>query len=355
MILPFERNFSYLTNFKGRFIPSLVNDLSRFEKIQSGFLMCVSENMTGYVVFREGKTVSINGFYNCAGNEWPAFNSFIPFLTSSNLDVYSFVIEDTGMIENVITLLSSPSVLMVPFELADIKRITGMIEAEKETGAVCFKNGTIINMAVYNKGCFEKFYYYHPGTKSYAADSSATTFESYLSSFQALKPFVVYKRKIDKNESIRIAGDDFFPLAEPLSVMIEFYAGLFEVAYRHLKEKLGESKVAEITNQLLNVLRQKYSPLYSTIGYSKEKGRVNWESLLDERKFISNEYRFDKYHLYLDELLRMILKMSQSVFGDKMESTVIVSIKKRLEFIDKKDPFIKEMAGRVDKMVEKVK
>jgi hypothetical protein len=148
MILPFERNFSYLTNFKGRFIPSLVNDLSRFEKIQSGFLMCVSENMTGYVVFREGKTVSINGFYNCAGNEWPAFNSFIPFLTSSNLDVYSFVIEDTGMIENVITLLSSPSVLMVPFELADIKRITGMIEAEKETGAVCFKNGTIINMAV---------------------------------------------------------------------------------------------------------------------------------------------------------------------------------------------------------------
>nr|HPG35995.1 hypothetical protein [bacterium] len=77
--------------------------------------------------------------------------------------------------------------------------------------------------------------------------------------------------------------------------------------------------------------------------------------LYNERRYISIEYRFGEYHLYLDELLRLMLRISSSALGSRVNEKLVPGIRKYIEFMDKKDLIMKEMAHRVDKMVEKVK
>ena len=355
MLVPFERNFTYISKFNASYIPTFLNDLFNFEKIPGGLMICVSNEKTGYILFKDSKVISVNGFYFSAGNELSGNIPFSVICDSSNLDVYINVIEDSRTIDVLSGFLNSAVTFAAPFELSDIKRITGMIEAEKETGILGFKHGSVMNMATYNNGALEAFFYYHPGTRSYALDTNPATFGSYLLSVDKLKPFVVYKRcpagdipHSDKHEIEFLKND-------PLLAMTMAYIDVFELICKALKEKLDVLKIVEVFDQLLKILRDKYSPLYTTISYSLETGCVNWVDLFKERRYISMEYRFGEYHLYLDELLRIMLKISSSALGSRINEKLIPGIKKYIEFMDKKDFIMKEMAHRVDKMVEKVK
>lgn len=355
MLLPFEKNVLFTSRFNGKYLPTLINDLFKFEKIPGGIIACVLEDRTGFVLFRENKIISINSFHNGPGNEWARCSSLFSILESGSLDVFVNVIDDSDVIDNISVFLNSSTAMMIPYEFADIKRIISMIEAEKESGVIGFKNGAVVNMAVYKEGTLEKFYYYHPATRAYAFDSNPLVFESYLSLFHELKPFVVYKRGSGGKVFSPDACELEFLHNDSVASLILSYTDIFELIYKELKEKLEESKVVNISTHLFNALREKYSPLYNSVNYSKATGSVNWNSFFDERKYISVEYRFEKYHLYLDELLRLMLKISQSAIGSSINETMIPSIRKYLEHLYEKEPDKKEMVDRVDKMIEKVK
>lgn len=355
MLIPFERNFTYINKFNPVYLPTFVNDVFNFENIPGGLIICVSNEKTGYVLFKENKVISVNGFHFRTGSELPETISFFSLLNSQHIDIYVNVIEDGKTIDALSGFLNLPVTFAAPFELSDIKRITGMIEAEKETGMIGFKHGSVVNLASYDKGEMKTFFYYHPGTRSYAFDNNPGTFESYLSSIDKLKPFLVYKRCSDTLTRYSDKQELEFFQNDPLLAMTMVYIDIFELICKALKEKLDVVKITGVFEQLFRVLRDKYSPLYTTISYSKETGCVNWVDLFKERKYISIEYRFGEYHLYLDELLRLLLKISSSVLGDRINEKLVPGIKKYLEFMDKKDLIMKEMADRVDKMVEKVK
>ncbi len=355
MLVPFERNFKYINKFNAVYIPTFLNDLFKFENISGGLMVCVSNEKVGYILFRDKKIVSANGLYFSTGGELPGNVPFSVICDSSGIDVYVNVIEDAHVIDALSCYLNSAVVFAAPFELSDMKRITGVIEAEKETGILGFKHGAVMNLAEYHKGLLKTFYYYHTGTKSYAFDTNPATFSSYLLSVYKLKPFVIYKRmsagdvsRPDKNELEFLQND-------PLLAMTMAYIDIFELVCKAMKEKLDVPKITEVFEQMLKVLRDKYSPLYTTISYSPEKGCVNWADLYNERRYISIEYRFGEYHLYLDELLRLMLRISSSALGSRVNEKLVPGIRKYIEFMDKKDLIMKEMAHRVDKMVEKVK
>jgi hypothetical protein len=111
--------------------------------------------------------------------------------------------------------------------------------------------------------------------------------------------------------------------------------------------------MVDVSNSVFNALKKKYFPLYSTVSYSSETGTVNWNALFDERRYISVEYRFGHYHLYLDELLKLLLKVAESVFHEEMGNTLVPRLKNYLAITDSSDRNLKEMAYRIDKMLEK--
>jgi hypothetical protein len=195
--------------------------------------------------------------------------------------------------------------------------------------------------------------YYHPDTKTYAIDKTIEAFTGYMNSMRSLDSFVIFKKFQTGIANIPERREQQFLQNDPIITMVLCYIDIFELVYKVLISRLNESQMVEISNKVFDALKKKYYPLYSTISYSSETQTVNWNSLFDERRYISVEYRFGHYHLYLDELLKLLLKVSDTVFKDDMNDILVPRLKNYLAMTDVGDRNLKEMAYRIDKMLEK--
>ena len=353
MLLPFERNLLYINGFDSVFIPSLVNDTFRFENVPGGLVLCVTKESTGYILFKKSKAVAISAFSNANGRQLPKNVSFFSILDSDDIDIYLNAIEDHDLVMHLEAFFKMPVTFSAPFNLTDMKRLVGFIEAERLSGILGVKHGSVMNTAVFSNGDFSYMNYYHPDTKSYAVDRTMDAFTSYMDSMRSLDTYIIFKTYKTGFVDVPERREQQFLQNDPIITMLLCYIDIFELIYKVLKMKLDDSQMVDMSNSVFNALRKKYYPLYSTVSYSSETGTVNWNALFDERRYISLEYRFGHYHLYLDELLKLLLKVSESVFHNDMGDTLVPRLKNYLAMTDTGDRNLKEMAYRIDKMLEK--
>jgi len=353
MLLPFERNLLHISNFDSTYIPSLVNDTFRFENVAGGLVFCVTKETTGYILFRKNKPIALSAFSNNTGEQLPKNISFFSILDSSELDIYLNAIEDGDLVTHLEAFFKMPVTFSAPYKLTDMKRLVGFIEAERLSGILGIKHGSVMNTAVFSEGDFSYMNYYHPDTKSYAIEKTVEAFTSYTESMRSLDSYVIFKTFKTGLIDIPERREQQFLQNDPIITLVLCYIDIFELIYKVLKTRLDESQMMDVSNKVFNALRKKYFPLYSTVSYSTETGTVNWNALFDERRYISVEYRFGHYHLYLDELLKLLLKVGESVFGNEMADTLVPRLKNYLVMTDSGDRNLKEMAYRIDKMLEK--
>lgn len=353
MLLPFERNLLYINGFESIYIPSLVNDTFRFENVAGGQVLCVTKESTGYILFKKNKPVALTAFSNATGEILPKDSSFFSILDSETLDVYLNAIEDTDIVSHLEAFIKMPVTYSAPIKLTDMKRLVGFIEAERLSGIFGVKHGSVLNTAVFSNGDFSYMNYYHPGTKSYAVDRTIEAFTSYMNSMRSLDSYVIFKTfKTGAVETSQRREQQLLQ-NDPIITMVLCYIDIFELIYKVLKMRLDNSQMVDVSNSVFNALKKKYYPLYSTVSYSSETETVNWNALFDERRYISVEYRFGHYHLYLDELLKLLLKVAENVFGSDMKDDVVPRLKNYLAITDPGDRNLKEMVYRIDKMLEK--
>lgn len=353
MLLPFERNLFNIDDFKGSYIATLVNDIFRFENLSGGVVMCSSSEKTGYILFKNGKILNVCAFYNEQGTSIPRQVPFQNFFDLFSIDVYVNAIEDVSMIEEINSLLCTPVMFSAPSDLLSADRLIGYIREKELSGTMGFKHGAVLNTANFTNGAFSAFSYYHPGTMSYTTDRTENVFKGYLTANEKLCPYMFFKVKsgyggADRKEISMFQND-------PVQSMFLCYVDVFDIIFKSVKERLDENRLSEVCNVLFKTLRDKYYPLYSTVSYSRETRTVNWNALYNERRYISAEYRFGHYHLYLDELLKLLLKIALSVYGPDGIPKVFIKIRKYLDLTDKNEVILKEMNDRVDKILEKLK
>lgn len=353
MLVPFERNLLYISKISGDHLPTLLNDIFRFEDIQGGIVLCVSRYKTGYILFQQNKVLSLCAYLNECGSGSERQVPFQDILESTSIDVYVNAIDDISIIEQINAIFNIPALFAAPYELAEIQRLIGFIEAEKLNGIMGFRHGAVLNTAVFSNGIFLYMTYYHKGTKSYATEKTQSTFINYIASIEKLKPYVFFKKirneirnLSDKREMLLIQNDSIL-------AMSLCYFDMFDIIFKIIRDKTDENKLVEITDSLFKSLREKYFPLYSSVSYSSKTGTINWNAFYEERKFIALEYRFTQYHLYLDELLKLLLKVS--IPDQKTDKEVVSRLKNYLLLVDKSDVNLKEMIYRVDKIIEKLK
>lgn len=355
MLVPFERNLHYIPDFNGSYITTLLNDVFRFENVAGGVVLCVMPDKTGYVLFKNNRIINLCALTNETAPDLPRQIPFQSFFESSSIDVYVNAVEDISLIDDLNAVFNMPVMFSAPSGLADIQKLVQHIEDEKLSGILGFRHGAVLNTALFTKGAFSYLAYYHSGTKSYAIEKTTSAFKAYLEISEQLAPYIFFKKlrpeqknSADKKEMGTIQND-------PILSMFLCYVDIFDIIFRTIKERMDENKLAEICSIMLKSLRDKYYPLYSTVFYSRDAKTVNWNALYDERKYISSEYRFAHYHLYLDELLKLLLKISFSIYGHEMGEKVLFKVRKYLDLVDKNDINLKEMIYRVDKILEKLK
>lgn len=354
MLVPFEKNHLLKLDLSGFYLSSFINDTLKFEENITGLMILIADDLTGYLLFSNGSPLFFKCLANNSGNEWPQEYGCEILFSLKSVDIYVNTIKDHGMFNALNLFFNSPTAFMVSSETSDIKRMTGIISAQKESGVLGFKNGAILNLATVKNGIPESLYFYLPDKKRYASEKDPSIFNAVIASVDKLKPFVVFRRYVnvhDHNEFlIKMLNE-----SDVIKKMIESYTVIFETIYRVFKMALSIEKTSEISEKIFTFLRGKYDPLYSTVGYSKESGKVNWEAIAEERKYIASDYRYEKYHLYLDELLRLLLKVSQSVLDPETNKKMVLLIREKNNPDKKNDTVLKEIANRVDKMLEKVK
>lgn len=355
MLIPFERNLIYLHNFNSSYLSTLLNDVFRFENISGGLLLCASADRTGYILFKNNKVINLCTYINENGSELPGQVPFQCFSETASVDVYVNVIEDGQMIEDINTVFNMPVMYSAPSELADIQKLIGFVESEKISGIMGFKHGSVLNTAVFSDGVFLRLSYYHADTRSYAVEKARISFNNYISLLPDFKPYIFFKRAHPEIKNGLDKKEASFLHSDPILGMFLCYVDMFEIIFRTIKEKISEAKLIDVCGVLFKSLKDKYYPLYSSVSYSKETRTVNWNALYDERRYVSLEYRFAQYHLYLDELLKLLLKIAISIYGGEMNEKVLVKIREYLSMVDKDDLNLKEMTYRVDKILEKLK
>ncbi|HNW82037.1 MAG TPA: hypothetical protein PKG52_04020 [bacterium] len=355
MLVPFERNLYHISDFNGSYITTLLNDVFRFENMVGGVILCVLSDKTGYILFKNNRIVNLCAFTNEQGADLPRQIPFQSFFESSSIDIYVNAIEDISVIDDLNAVFNMPVMFSAPSGLSDIQKLIRHIEAEKLSGVLGFRHGSILNTALFTKGGFSYLAYYHSGTKSYTVERTPAAFNTYLAANEKLNPYIFFKKlkpehknSIDKKELGMVQND-------PILSMFLCYVDIFDIIFRTIKERMDENKLTEICSILFKSLRDKYYPLYSTVSYSREAKTVNWNALYNERKYISSEYRFAHYHLYLDELLKLLLKITFSIYGQETDEEVLSKVRKYMDIVDKSDINIKEMTYRVDKILEKLK
>jgi len=141
--------------------------------------------------------------------------------------------------------------------------------------------------------------------------------------------------------------DDF---DDPLMLIVEKYFVVFNHMQEIMDNLYGENTLQEL-NQLLERYKQKYPPLYRGLYINPETHRINWERMVDNRSRVDVKFRYDRFPLYLDEIMLDFVKLLYErtrIEGIRQLRDLIIKLK---EFSPDRDS---ETSDRFFKKLEKV-
>jgi hypothetical protein len=101
---------------------------------------------------------------------------------------------------------------------------------------------------------------------------------------------------------------------EPLDILLEKYIAALNLSEQVLRTH-NEIRTVELVDQLLEHLKEKYPPLYRGVYRNPETGFINWEQIRFNREKVNVQYRYDRFVLYLDEIVLKVLQLIQKETG----------------------------------------
>jgi len=72
--------------------------------------------------------------------------------------------------------------------------------------------------------------------------------------------------------------------------------------------------VNTLIDSVFKQLRSKYIPLFQNISFNSKTRAINWGDLLKDRVDIPDQYKFENYTIYLDDLLKLLLDLIFKTF-----------------------------------------
>ena len=345
MLLPFTTVISSLTDFEGRFFPTLINDTIRDRKVSRALFLGVSDKKVGYVLCSEGSIAASALFSFDDGGKIMQSENLEPLL-SEKLRIYLLNADDEQIFLILHHFLSSGMSENSECSTSELLNLLGEIAKHTEReDLVCFRHGIVMNTVRFTNGSFTDFVYYNPDLKSYVTEQDPVVFGAYLSSLDVTKPQIFHKTA-NPEQGVHAAASEFLEQKDPVITSSYTYFDILSVIVKSLTDTLGEAQTKDLSEQLFGFLQKKYHPLFSALHYSEETHDVNWTSVIGERKFISEQYRYASYHCYLDEFLKLFFKSSLELLETEVIQNTLIEADRILK--EKND---KETSKQIRKLL----
>ena len=354
MLLPFDRTLFTIDRLQGRYIPSVLNDLFRVEKKISGYMMCVDEEYAGYIFFQDGRITDAVGHHFSSELTLPLAIPFSHFLDERLVDIYINAIEDTVFLRLLREHLISHASVVANTDLLSPVDIVNYVKKVKYSGLVSVRHGVVNNMLVFKRGKFESLLYYHPDSHGFVRERNQATFKEYIMAIADMDPVFIMHNPTALKKTIG-RGALSVPLQKDVLVNIMMcYFDLFDMSVDIMKELFTPAVSAKIVRRVIAEMQKKYYPLYSSISYDKETNSVNWHAILGDRRYIPVEYRFEYYHLYLDELFTLLMAALVSRKVPAAFEIFQERVATYIRHLDERDRDLRKMIFRIQKMIEKI-
>ena len=352
MLIPFDRNVLYIQKLPGRYLFSVLNDLFRYEKDLSGYLFCAGQGTVGYLFFKNNKMLGALAFQVPGGGGMLQPISFRHLIENDNIDVYANVVEESTILDNIYRFFASACLVHAPLSYTDVEKFMATFADENFSGMAGFQQGMVMNMAFFDRGRFRYFLYYHPDTKSYAYENDQSVFSRYVELLPKLTPVLTAR-----DFRVKGAADSVndIVVAQQKDIVVNLLLGYFDIfdfILQMLLDKATPQQVEKIIKEMFDQLREKYDPLYRKTQFSQDTLSVNWMDILDDRKYIPLQYRFEHYHLYIDEVWKRLLNALITTAGEPAAAQLKEKITKYMSLVDKDERELKKMLYRLEQQCE---
>ena len=353
MLLPFSEIKFSQSGFDGKFLPSFLSDIARDGEFQNGMLLAEAQNKTGCVLISGGRAVLSRGFaYDNAG-EVLASVPIEAFLEEKSLELSLMSVEKESVFKYLSDFLAYPAFICSPYRFANVPFLVSYLSEHKENALIGFKHGSAMDIVAFDNGNFVFLALFDSKKNAYVFEYNPVNFGSYLGNLDILKPIVLGIRVSEHIFSSFgfSSGLDFLE-KDPVLEETELYFSIFSLVFKAFAEVMPPENIAKLAEKLFSYLKGRYPQVYSTLAYSAEKGEVNWESLLETRKHIAEEYRFGGYHSYLDEILLLLLKTAKSLLQRPRMKSLVLDIRALLQRAEEKNKDFAEMFDRLDNLLK---
>lgn len=302
-----------LENIEGRYLTSVVNDLIRFEEDFSGYLLCIADDRYGFIYIKDSSIYSADVFETPSSTGISDRADLDSLTEKERVTIYTNS-ADSDTVEHLARYHHGELALFGRYELLDLQASLEYIRSERLSGSMAFHHGFVTNMAIFDSGEFSSFSYYQPEEKCYQLDEREAFFVDYLREAESCSPTVSFKcsRRYDErrwSRKLLLKNDEIVS-------MLLCYFDIFGMSVDLMKKSSSKEGVAEILTRVFDQLREKYAPLYKQLNYDPVRGKVNWKEILHDRKYVPAAYRFEHYHLYMDEMMKLLIDALTGLSGD---------------------------------------
>jgi len=336
MLLPFTTVISSLTDFEGRFFPTLINDTIRDHKVSRALFTGVSDKKIGYILCSEG-SVTASALFCFDDNGKVTQSDDLAPLFSEKLRIYLLNADDEQIYLILQHFLSSGMSENSECGASELFNLLAEIAGHTEReDLICFRHGLVMNTVRFTNGSFTDFVYYNPDLKTYVTEQDPVVFGSYLSSLDVTKPQIFHKTS-NLNSAEHTDDPSVFEKIDPVISSAYIYFDILSLIVKSLADALGDEQTKNLSGQLFGFLQKKYHPLFSELRYSEETHGVNWRSIIGERRYISEQYRYESYHCYLDELLKLFFKSALELLETEVVQNTLIAIDAVLKERNDKD------------------
>ncbi len=304
MLFPWTEQRLMVEEFPLAYFYSLYTDILREDPEFGGYMVFAEDDVAHYLLFDKGQPAAFCQFDALTNRLFPQRERPHSFFTEMNRRTWTQVVScDEGLVKMLLTVMTQPSAAWVtgPEPWTDIEKRLG----NYSLSVVLRREDQISELALYQGEQFQVGYRYDHGLGIYQRDNEEGWKSGAHNGPHGLFPI-----------SDEIIPHPRMPKPyDPLRSTVEKYAVIFNKIQDVLLKTIGVKAQQGIAN-MISGLREKYPPLYQGITFDPQSGKVNWQVLYENRAWVDTDFRYEKFFLYLDEVLYKLLGELRRKTGD---------------------------------------
>ena len=339
MILPFTRRILSVPEIANRYVPTVLGDIVKKNGAFRGYIL-MHQPAASSLLLLDGGNITAGAFYSPQSGMVLNSCNCRPLMDNMDDSISVEVMEcdDISFMMNHTFLTHRPALL----QSSETGQFNVRERLPKEGGAVFARlSGPLAELSLWNDGEFVSAYCFDEELRHYIG-CDETSWESGNASWRSFWLTV--------GGGAKICPPEMGYFEEPLLLVVEKYFVVFSHMQEIMDSLYGENTLQDL-NGLLERYKQKYPPLYRGLYINPETHKINWERMLENRSRVDVKFRYDRFPLYLDEVLLDFVRLLYEhtrVEGVRQLRDIIVRLK---EYSPDRDS---ETSDRFFKKLEKV-